>query len=123
MLNEIVHPRIIERVREIIEQELPESSTIYVVEAALILECGTESDFDVIVVVDADPTECVERVVGTRNLEREEVTRITELQMRSNQKKVRANLVIENDGSLDELREKAIEAFKFLTEMESERRT
>jgi dephospho-CoA kinase len=117
-LDAIVHPAVIRRIREIIEKDDAGSATIYVVEAALIIECGRETDYDVIVVVESDRAECVERVMRERGLAREDVERIARAQMAPEEKRKKAQIVIENDGSIEDLVEKARRVFEELIRME-----
>jgi dephospho-CoA kinase len=87
------------------------------VEAALILECGREGDYDVIVVVDAELEKCVDRVVSERGFAHEDVKRIAESQMRSELKIAKADFVIQNDGSTEELKEEAVRVYKELKKL------
>jgi len=110
-LNEIVHPQVIHRIKELMKSELPGGGGVFVVEAALILECGREKDYDCIVVVDAGLEQCVDRVVSERGLERQQVERIARSQMSRESKMARADIVINNDGSLDALEAEAARIF------------
>ncbi|MFQ6103996.1 MAG: dephospho-CoA kinase [Candidatus Glassbacteria bacterium] len=122
-LNELVHPPVIKRIQDIMEKYSSESGLICVVEAALILECGREADYDLIVVVDADPRECVKRVMEERDLTREEVERVFGSQMSASEKKVKADFIIHNNGSLEELRLEAISVYESMKKLEEKSRT
>jgi dephospho-CoA kinase len=91
---------------------------MYVVEAALIFEAGKEADYDVIVMVDAPHERCVERVMRARGLSREEVERIARSQIPAGEKRKRAQIVIENDGAIEDLEEEARKVFRSLMDME-----
>lgn len=121
-LNEIVHPPVIRRIQEIINSD-PGKNTIYVVEAALIIESGRKKDYDVIVVVDSDLESCVERVMKARAMTREEVLRIAGSQMDREKKRSEADIIIDNSGSLDALRREAIHVYHKLIKIEEESRT
>ena len=110
-LNEIVHPTVISRIETLMKNESPGGCRIFVVEAALTLECGREKDYDVIVVVDAPLEKCVERVVAERGLERTLVGRIAKSQMKPDAKKAKADFVIKNDGDLNALKDEAARVF------------
>jgi dephospho-CoA kinase len=116
-LNGIVHPPTVRRIQQLMEEAGSAGKDIFVVEAALIIEVGRRDDYDVIVLVHADPVRCVERVVESRSLERAEVVRILDSQMASERKKAHADIVIDNDGSLAELRAKAEEVYRKLESM------
>ncbi len=119
-LNGIVHPPTIDRIRRLMEESRARGDGIFAVEAALIIEVGRRDDYDVIVLVHADPEQCVERVMDSRGLERGDVLRILDSQMDSELKKEHADIVIENDGSIADLEEKAKKAYRQLQRMEEE---
>lgn len=117
-LDAIVHPAVIRSIQETIEREGPGSRTIYVVEAALIIECAREAEYDVIILVDARPEKCLEWVMKQRGQSREEVERIASSQMAPEEKRKRADIVIENDGSIEDLKKEARRVFDVLLRME-----
>jgi len=116
-LNEIVHPAVISRIETLMKNEPPGGRSIFVVEAALILECGREKDYDIIVVVDAALEKCVERVIAERGLDRTLAGRIAKSQMKPDSKKERADFVINNDGDLNDLRAEAARVFRELDKL------
>ena len=103
-LNEIVHPRTIAeqgiRAKECIEN----GATIVACEAALIYESGGEERFDYIVVVDADPDIRFNRAAERDELDVEEIRKRDMMQMPADEKVKRADFVIKNNGSLDDLK-------------------
>ena len=110
-LNEIVHPRIIqislERARRFAREN---PCGIVVLDAPLLFEVGMEREVDVTVVVTADERKQVERQLerwrrmGREPDEREALARIR-AQMPLERKIEMADFAIENDGSIEELRE------------------
>lgn len=110
-LNEIVHPRIIqislERARRFAREN---PCGIVVLDAPLLFEVGMEREVDVTVVVTADERKQVERQLerwrrmGRKPDEREALARIR-AQMPLERKIEMADFAIENDGSIEELRE------------------
>ncbi|MEO8724512.1 MAG: dephospho-CoA kinase [Acidobacteriaceae bacterium] len=111
-LNAIVHPAVLreqERWMEEIADADPQG--IAVVEAALLYEAGAESQFDKTVVVVAPEELRIERyaarVTGDHGEElqaaRADAARRIAVQMPDAEKRRRADLVIENSGSLAEL--------------------
>jgi dephospho-CoA kinase len=106
-LEVILHPEI-ERLRVEREHALHDAGAGIVVDAIpLLYEVGMEDAFDLVVLVDAPAGERLRRLVEQRGLPEEEARRMIEAQMASEQKRARADIVIENDGTLDELKEHA----------------
>jgi dephospho-CoA kinase len=103
-LNALIHPLVIARQRQLLSDVETEGvPRIAVVEATLLLESGGRERFDRIVVVDVSPEIQLERAV-LRGLDPEEVERRIARQMRREERLVQADYVIENHGSLEELR-------------------
>lgn len=107
LLNSITHPLIggeIFRRMEHYRRERGEG-TIVVLDAALLIESAPRDLVDFLVVVAADPAVQVERLGRDRSMPEEEAQRRISAQMGLEEKKSRADWVIENEGSLDELAE------------------
>ncbi|HID56184.1 TPA: dephospho-CoA kinase [Candidatus Poribacteria bacterium] len=111
-LNEIVHPQIIRTSLERARKSAGENPCgIVVLDAPLLFEVGMEREVDVTVVVTADERKQVERQIerwremGREVDEREALARIR-AQMPLKRKIEMADFVIENNGSIEELREK-----------------
>jgi len=111
-LDSIVHPPLLRELRAQIDgyRKLGEFS-IVVVDAALILNWGLESELDVLVCVTAQRQTVIERLVKD-GLSKEEVTERLDAQIASDIQASSADFVIENDGSSDELRRKARRVFE-----------
>lgn len=106
-LNHIVHPAVIRRQEEWMDQVGREDpNAVAIVEAALIFEAGVGDRFDKIVVVSCDTERKSERFAQrtgmSLELAREEVRRRSAAQIEDAEKLRRADYVIYNDGSLAE---------------------
>lgn len=115
-LNQIVHPAVLQKQREWMEQVgQREPKAIAIVEAALILEAGFEGDFDRMVVVTCRPEQRVTRWAERRNVDEEsarrEVARRMAAQLPDEQKIKAADYVVDNSGSLDHTRGQVQEIF------------
>lgn len=103
-LNAIVRPPMLlelqRRVRSLEEQ----SRAAVVVEAALLLEAGWASLADEVWVTTATEQHAVERVERRSDLDAKAVRARIGSQMRQEERVEHADVVIENDGSLEELR-------------------
>jgi dephospho-CoA kinase len=107
-LNAIVHPAVIKaQQRWMSEMERADSSGVAVVEAALLLEAAAEKDFDRIIVVTCAFEQKIARYARRMSLApdaaRVEVERRAAAQMSDEEKAKRADYVIENSGSVEEL--------------------
>ena len=106
-LESILHPEI-ERLRVEHERALHDAGARIVVHAVpLLFEVGMQDGFDLIVLVDAPEGERLRRLVEDRGLPEEEARRMIDAQMPAADKRAGAAIVIDNDGTLDALRQKA----------------
>ncbi|MCI0435779.1 MAG: dephospho-CoA kinase [Gemmatimonadetes bacterium] len=102
-LERMLHPGI-ERLRQNAEAALEaagESVVVHVI--PLLFEAGLESGMDLIVFVDASEATRLERLVRDRGIERGEAERIIAAQMPADRKRRTAGIVLENEGTLDQL--------------------
>jgi dephospho-CoA kinase len=115
-LNQIVHPAVIHRQQEWMEQ-LGKSDPhgVAIVEAALILEAGMAENLDRLVVVTCRPEQRIERwgrrLKVDEETARREVTRRMAAQLPDEEKIKAADYVIDNSGSLDETRRQVEEIY------------
>jgi len=105
-LNKIVHPAVIRRQDEWMEEVgRADPDAVAMVEAALILEAGAAKRFDRLVVVTCRIEQRTERFAARTKLPleaaRAEVTRRMAAQLPDEEKIKVANFVIDNSGSLD----------------------
>ncbi|HUF77071.1 MAG TPA: dephospho-CoA kinase [Longimicrobiales bacterium] len=102
-LERILHPVIRALRAAWIEERRRAGHTLVVSEIPLLFETGGEREFDLVVLVDAPAPLRLERLVRTRGLGQAEARRIMDAQMDSAPKRAVADIVIDNDGSLEEL--------------------
>jgi dephospho-CoA kinase len=113
-LEQIIHPEVA-RLRGEQEQALAEAgNNIVVNDIPLLFEAGLTEEFDVIVLVDAPRDVRVQRIVENRGIERAQAELMVDSQMPAEQKRGRADVVIENDGSIEALHAKAEAAWKLV---------
>ena len=115
-LESIVHPEVA-RLRDAREAELAAAGAPLVVHVIpLLFEVGLADAFDEVVLVDAPVPVRLARLVEHRGLREEEAARMIEAQRPAAEKRSRATRIIENDGTLDMLREKARDVLRELRE-------
>jgi len=113
-LEAIVHPEV-GRLREEEEARLEAAGERIVVhDIPLLFEAGLEERFDAVVLVDASEVVRLERLVRDRGLAEDEARRMIDAQMPASLKRGRADYVIENDGTIEELERKAEEVWREL---------
>jgi dephospho-CoA kinase len=113
-LEAIVHPEVA-RLRAEEEARLErEGCRIVVHDIPLLYEVGLEGEFDLVVLVDAPEALRLERLVRERGLEAGEARRMIAAQMPAEEKRGRADVVIDNDGTLDALEARAEAVWEML---------
>ena len=119
LLNAIMHPKVIEEEwRRIGRIEWDEPDALVVVNAALLIETGNYRDVDVVVVVAAEEEKMIRRMMERDGLTREEAVLRLKAQLPIGEKVKFADYVIDNNGSLEELREKVIKLYEKLRKIE-----
>jgi dephospho-CoA kinase len=102
VLESIVHPRVRDRAAEI-EAAAPPGAVV-VHDIPLLAETGQGNGFDAVVVVDVPAGVQVERMTGIRGMTREDAQARIGAQATREQRRAIATYVIENTGSLEDLR-------------------
>ena len=104
-LNSIMHPRIIARVEELAAQyQTQDPLTVILVDAALIFEAGIGGRFSKILVAWCRPEQQIERLMAKAGVSRAEAERRIAAQMPVEEKRRRADYVIDCSGSKENTR-------------------
>ncbi len=101
-INSIVHPKVIEKVKNILSEKLSDNNVVFA-EAALIYEADMEEMFDYVVLVTADMKIRMKRKKKDSGLSEREFLNRNENQIDDEEKKKRADFVFINNDSKDEL--------------------
>ena len=113
-LNALLHPLIGAAIRDrVAAMRAARPDAPVVVEAAIMLEAGWRF-FDRLWVVVVSREVAVARVTASRGLNRAEVERRIDAQLPNAERRRHADVVLENDGSLDELRAQVEAAWRAL---------
>ena len=114
-LNQIIHPRICEIVKQKIEEYRKADIQIVVLEAALLIEAdGLKHLVDQVWVTIAPEATIVRRLKRGRGLKEEQVLARLQAQMSPGEKVKRADVVIDTDCSLKALRTRVTELWHSL---------
>ncbi len=111
-LNAIVHPRLPEAARQRMQAAEQQGTEVFVYEAALLLENLEPGDLDYIVLVLADKEHRIERVQERDNSSVSAIEQRMEKQRNFENATDRADYVIRNNGTLEELKKKAEDIYQ-----------
>jgi dephospho-CoA kinase len=106
-LNHIVHPKVAQSFKEICKNYSQQGGKMIVEEAALLLNRGRPEIFDSIVIVKSERKRRFDRVTRRDQVTVEEVIARAERQPDFNHLSHLADYIIENNGSLSELKKKS----------------
>jgi dephospho-CoA kinase len=113
-LEAITHKRIKEEfLLQAVAQKEDIGSQFFFYEAALIFEVGREKDFFKTICTWCTEDEQLKRLIARNSLSLPEAKAIVASQMPANQKRDRADFVIDTNCSLDELKQKVSRAIQF----------
>jgi dephospho-CoA kinase len=101
LLNEVTHPAILARIADRLEK-VGGSDAIVVLDAALLVETGLDAGADLVVVVDAPREAQLERLEA-RGMDAAHALARVAAQAGADERLARADVVIHNGGTMDEL--------------------
>lgn len=113
-LNAIVHPAVI-RETGIQTNELLKQYDLVFYEAALIFEASMDNLFDYIILLTAADKNKIDRIARRDNVDEDSIRLRMQNQMSDKVKKEKADLIIENDGSIEDLQSKVKFALSILS--------
>lgn len=111
-LEAIVHPLVRARGREL-EAAAPEGALV-VHDIPLLAETGQAERFDAVIVVDAPVETQVDRMLSERGWTREDAESRVAAQATREQRRAVATYIIDNTGTLEDLRDRVTEVFEEL---------
>lgn len=115
-LEGIVHPEVNRLRTEAFARAEEEGVRVVAADIPLLFEVGLEKEFDVVVLVDAPEDVRLHRLVENRGIGSEMARRMIAAQWPSSRKRVVSDFVIENSGTVAELKERAREIWAALVE-------
>jgi dephospho-CoA kinase len=101
-LEGIIHPRVRARMASIVSAAPPDA--IVVNDVPLLVEAGLSAHYDLVVVVLASESVRLARLTDSRRMSEDEARARMAAQASDDQRRAVADVVIENNGTLDELR-------------------
>jgi dephospho-CoA kinase len=115
-LNAIVHPVVMRRIADTLDR-LRSTQEIVVLDAALLIETGLDRDLDLVVVVTAPQETRESRLVSERGMSRADIRARVAAQASEQELLTKADIVITNDGSLEDLAAETERVWARLTSM------
>ena len=107
LLESIVHPRMFERMRDMVgELRAQGVAAPIVIEAAILIEAKWQPLFDEIWLVVAPREKVIARVEAERGLKREQTEARIKAQLSDDERRKHASLIINNSGTIADLRAK-----------------
>jgi dephospho-CoA kinase len=107
-LEAIVHPAVAERRRQLTAAAADRGAPVVVADIPLLFEADDPAAYDAVVLVDAPQLVRRERLIALRGMDPDEADRLMAAQLPSGLKRRAADFVIDNDGDLQLLRERAL---------------
>ncbi len=115
-LNEIIHPRAYELTRSRLEEFRKQGVEVVVLEVILLVEAGWDHLADEIWVTVATEDTVVKRLQESRGLTKQEILTRIHAQTPNEERTKYADVVIENDGSYEELKKRLSELWNRIRE-------
>lgn len=114
-LNALVHPHVLHAFQEARKQATRAQVPLLILEAALLFESGADRLVDHVLVVDVPEAERIRRVVARDGIPPEKVRARMQHQLPPEILRARADFVLENTGSLEQLRQQVEALYRHLT--------
>lgn len=113
-INSIVHPRVFAALQAAIDTAKADGIRLFVYESALIFSGASAAYLDAILVVEAPAASRIDRVTARDQITADRVTARMRHQLSPEAMRERADYVIANDGSLEELRDRVQALYRTL---------
>ena len=104
-LNQIVHPRIFDHLKELIEEQKMAGTRLLVIEAAVLIEAEWTEMVDSVWVVQASKGIIIKRLKEKTTLTEEQITQRINAQISDAQRQEKANEILTNNGDKSDLRD------------------
>ena len=108
-----MHPEILHVMREQISKYKKNNKIIFV-EIQLLFEVQWEKEFDYILLISAKKSTQIRRILERDKRSENDALNIINSQLPLDEKKKRSDFVIENDGNIEELKEKIDKVLEYL---------
>lgn len=115
-LEELIHPLVLDEIEKQYQQVSNQGKfPLFIAEIPLLFEVSSEDKFDKTIAVWADPEICKQRFMESTGYGEDEYIKRMANQMPADEKAKRADYVIDNSGSLEQMHKAVIKLFNKLT--------
>ena len=111
-LEDILHPAVHDEMQNQMKLAQKQDASTFVAEIPLLFEIGWEQDFDYTIFVKADCSTCKKRYRS------EDYEKRMARQWKDHQKEKKAHFIIENNGSLEQIKEAVFSLYAYLNKEE-----
>lgn len=98
-LESFVHPEVLRQMVQIIDDASQKGEPLVVVEVPLLFESGFHAWFDRVILVSVTSERRIERIMARDSVAREDALAMMKIQMPEQEKRKRADFVIDNNGT------------------------
>jgi len=102
-LNKIVWPEVLSVMIDVSEKAENDGVTLFIVDAALLIEAGFNDFFNSILLITADKSMRLNRILLRKNIPENQIEKRMTLQMPESEKQKQAQTTIKNNGNMQEL--------------------
>lgn len=111
-LENLLHPAVLDEIEKQYEEvKQNTNTTLFVAEVPLLFEINAENHFDSVIAVNADTISCQRRFHAATGLDVEEYNKRMAFQLPKEEKNKRANYIIYNNDSVQEMRTAVVNLF------------
>lgn len=115
-LNSIIHPYVLHELERIFRVEKAKGTSFLAIEASMLYEANSEMQFDRVLVVTASKDIRLQRSLNKNMLTHDQIQKRMALQLSEEEKISRADYVIYNEDSPNDLKRKCQEVFDLLNQ-------
>lgn len=117
LLNSIVHPEVIKKIQKKIKNHQKNKAPLVFLDIPLLYESGMEKICDQVVAVYAPESMMIERIKKRDGLSEQEIKNRITSQMSIEEKKKKADYMIDNSGNLAQTKKQVIKLTTFLSQL------
>ena len=114
MLEQVIHPLVLKALDKELSQLAEDGEGVAVVEVPLLFEVGWYAFFDINCLVVAPEPLCISRIMKRNGVDRKTAEQWMKLQMPLEEKEPLADYIINNNGTLDELKRRVDKFYHYI---------
>ena len=112
LFNSVIHPVIIDKIKELLNKGEEPKSGVYIIDAPLLIETRLEEMVGKLIVVTASPSKQLERAKKKWRMNAKDIKSRIASQIPLDEKKEKADFIIDNNGSLKKTREQVTKIWR-----------